>query len=170
MFHYMQCCFTAQAALLNIHAALLTHPALPPVVTWCRCGHTHDVSQLQHATHLSKIGAACALSCTSTVKKGERGTWNAGTRLKRTPFIRVPLRVIVHNLANAVCCDVFTILLGLWLRQAPQHLVRNLTQFQPTSAQQRPRHLQKIDYKLQFTAIVVISKYIGGGSRKSMEQ
>jgi hypothetical protein len=83
--------------------------------------------------------------------------------LKRTALIRVPLRVVVHNLANAaLCCEIFTVFLGLWLRQAPQHLVRNVTQFQPTSAQQRPRHLQKIDYQLQPKAIFVFLEYIGG--------
>jgi hypothetical protein len=55
----------------------------------------------------------------------------------------------VHKLENAVlCCDACTIFLSLWLRQAPQHLVRNLTQFQPTAAQQRPNYLQKIDLKM----------------------
>jgi hypothetical protein len=90
--------------------------------------------------------------------------------LKRTALIRVPLRVVVHNLAKfgaLLCCEIFTVFLGLWLRQAPQHLVRNVTQFQPTSLQQRPRHLQKIDYQLQPKAIVVFLEYIGGVCAKA---
>jgi hypothetical protein len=66
--------------------------------------------------------------------------------LKRAPLISVPLRVIVHKLANSMfCCDACTNLFSLWLRQAPRHLVRGLTQFQPTPTQQRSHHLHNIN-------------------------
>jgi hypothetical protein len=44
-----------------------------------------------------------------------------------------------------LCCDTSTTILGLWLQQATQRLVRNIT---TTAVQQRPHLLQQIYSKI----------------------